>query len=109
MNCFLITLILILLVGIAITQLAFIQWTEGWLWSVLHLGLLLVSISTKACSYLTDIYTPLQHTINSLLNLSFVQLSMLACYLILQKAVRWAVFPYNSSFIAVSHHRDLNM
>jgi len=77
MNCFLFTLLLILAVGIAITQLAFVHWTDGYLWNGLHAILLLLSI--------------------------------LACWLILKKAVRWAVFPYNSSLIAVAHHLDLNM
>lgn len=43
MNCFLFTLLLILAVGIAITQLAFVHWTDGYLWNGLHAILLLVS------------------------------------------------------------------
>ena len=48
MNCFLVLLILILIVGLAITQLALNFYTEGWLWPVLHGALFLVStVSNK--------------------------------------------------------------
>ena len=44
MNAFLITLLLILVVGLAITSLALNQWTDGWLWPILHVCLFVVSI-----------------------------------------------------------------
>ena len=46
MNAFLITLMLILVIGVTITQLALLHWTETWVWNVLHGCLLLVSSMT---------------------------------------------------------------
>ena len=43
MNCFFLLLILITLVGLAITQLALHFYTDGWLWPALHGILFLVS------------------------------------------------------------------
>ena len=43
MNAFLITLMLIPVIGVTITQLALLHWTETWVWNVLHGCLLLVS------------------------------------------------------------------
>ena len=43
MNCFLVLLILILVIGLAITQLALNFYTDGWLWPALHIALFLVS------------------------------------------------------------------
>ena len=43
MNAFLITLMLILVIGVTIMQLALLHWTETWVWNVLHGCLLLVS------------------------------------------------------------------
>lgn len=46
MNAFLITLMLILVIGVTITQLALLHLTETWVWNVLHGCLLLVSSLT---------------------------------------------------------------
>ena len=35
-------------------------------------------------------------------------MSLIAIWLILIKAVRWAVFPYRSKIITSAHHKDLN-
>ena len=39
----------------------------------------------------------------------YAQLSVMVLWLVLIKAVRWAVFPFNSKFITNGHHKDLNM
>ena len=70
-------LVLILISGLTITQLALLNYTEGWVWMTMH-GILIV-------------------------------VSGLAMFVILVKAVRWAVFPFNTKLITSGHHQDLNM
>lgn len=40
--------------------------------------------------------------------MSLFQLSLAALWIVLIKAVRWAVFPFNASLITNGHHKDLN-
>ena len=45
MNAFFVTLVAILVLGLAILQLILFKWTDGWLWPVLHIALFMVSAS----------------------------------------------------------------
>ena len=44
MNPFFVTLLTILILGLAILQLILFKWTDGWLWPVLHIALFIVSV-----------------------------------------------------------------
>ena len=41
---FVTTLVLIFVIGVAIAQFAILNWTDGYMWSLLHIALILVSI-----------------------------------------------------------------
>ena len=51
MHCFLVTLLLILVVGVVITQLILLEWTDSRLWNVLHACLFFVSIHAESVTF----------------------------------------------------------
>ena len=86
MNCFFVLLVMILLVGLAITQLALNFSTEGWLWPALHGILFLVSHFFKQASFV----------FSNLIYSFFNQISVMALWMVVAKAATLAVFPFNS-------------